>query len=116
MDAHFHAVLRRIARTAGLVVCLFIATFAADSAGDGLGAVVPHLLPAMIVLAVVLVAWRWDLVGGVAFMGLAVGYAFIARSHLDWILTVSLPLATTGALFLWVWRGRNDKGLRFRAS
>jgi len=116
MDAHFHAVLRRIARTAGLVVFLFIATFAADSAGDGLGAIVPHLLPAMIVLAIVVVAWRWDLAGGVAFMSLAVGYAFIARSHLDWILTVSLPLATTGALFLWSWRGRSDRGLRLTES
>jgi uncharacterized ion transporter superfamily protein YfcC len=116
MDARSHTLIRKIARTTGLVVFLFIAVLAADSVAEGLGAFFVHLIPSIIVLALVLVAWRWDLLGGLAFIFLACAYGFVARPHVSWILSVSLPLAATGALFVWSGRARNDRGLRMKES
>lgn len=65
-------------RVLGFVVAAFFAAFALDAAGEGPAAFLRHLTPALVLLAVVAIAWRWPAVGGVAFV----------------------------ALFLWRWRQR----------
>ena len=99
-----------IPRVLGILVCLFLSLFALDAFSDArpLGQALPdfviHLAPAMVLLAVVAASWRWEWVGGIAFLGLGVAYATVVTSRLDWILVISGPLLIVGALFLWSWR------------
>ena len=89
---------------------LFLSLFALDafSAGKPLPRALTdfafHLVPAAVVLAVVVLAWRRPWLGGVAFIGLAAGYALSVGSRLDWMIAISAPLLTVGLLFLWSWR------------
>ena len=94
-------------RVLGLVLTLFLAMFALDAFGPdtkpldaALGFII-HLLPAGLMLGVVLVAWRWEWVGGVLFFLLAFGYGVMTRGRVSWMLVVSVPMIVVGALFLW---------------
>jgi hypothetical protein len=93
-------------RMLGVAMALFVAAFAADVFVEGLGfwktfaALLIHLLPAGIVAAIVAVAWRWPVAGGLLFLAAGVGYAVMARDHLSWILVLSGPLWLIGTLFI----------------
>jgi hypothetical protein len=98
-------------RVLGVATCAFIGLFALDAFSeakpvrDALADFAIHLIPALVLLAVVALAWRWEWIGGVMFMGLAVIYATtMARGHLDWMLVIGGPLLVVGSLFLWSWR------------
>ncbi len=97
-------------RVLGILVSLFVGLFALDAFSQGKPFVqaIPdfliHLVPAIVLLALVGVSWRWEWIGGVAFLALALGYATtMARGHVDWMLAISGPLAVVGALFLMSW-------------
>jgi uncharacterized membrane protein YwaF len=60
-----------------------------------------HLVPAVIVLAILSIAWRWEWAGGVLFFALAIGYGFLADGRVSWMLAISMPLVIEGVLFLW---------------
>ena len=103
-------VLRWAPRVLGLLVTLFIGMFALDAFSEGkpiLHALADfgiHLIPALILLAVVLASFKWEWIGGLAFIALALIYALtMARGRLDWMLTISGPLLLVGGLFLWSW-------------
>ena len=102
-------------RILSILVSLFIGMFALDAFGQGkplleaLPDFVVHLIPAFVLLALVGASWRWEWIGGVTFMGLAVLYATTkAREHLDWMLVISGPLMVVGALFFWSWRHHGE--------
>jgi hypothetical protein len=95
-------------RVLGVALCLFLGMFALDAFSEGKGwAALPdfviHLLPALVLLAVVVASWRHPWIGGTTFLLLAVGYAMAAWSHPQWILVISGPLTFVGVLFLWAW-------------
>lgn len=97
-------------RILGILVSLFIGMFALDALGTGqpwLAALADfgiHLVPAVVLLALVAVSFRWEWIGGVAFVGLAIVYALtMSRGRLDWVVIISGPLAVVGGLFLWSW-------------
>jgi hypothetical protein len=99
-------------RLLGILVSLFIGMFALDAFSEGrpfleaLGAFAVHLVPALVLLGVVAAAWRWEWIGGVAFVGLALYYAWLVapRGRYDWILVISGPLLVAGVAFFWSWR------------
>jgi hypothetical protein len=102
-------------RILGILVSLFIGMFALDAFSQGkpffeaLPDFVVHLIPAFVLLALMGASWRWEWIGGVAFIGLAVLYAMtMARGHLDWVLVISGPLMVVGALFVWSWRRHGE--------
>ena len=87
----------------------FLALFALDAfQGPSPLAAIPgflmHLLPALLVLAVVALAWRVPLLGSALFLLLAVGYAVMVRWRLDWVAAVGGPLVLVALLFLLSWR------------
>lgn len=89
---------------------LFISLFSLDvfSEYHGWGVVLPlfiHLIPAFFLLAVVLVSWKYDLVGAVAFLGFAVWYVFAAGFDRpwSWYAGISGPATVLGILFLVSW-------------
>ena len=102
-------------RILGVGLCVFVGLFALDafsenaSLGAALAGFAVHLIPALVLLLLVALSWRWEWVGGLACIALAALYAAsVAGSHPDWILVISGPLFLVGALFLWSWR-RHDE-------
>jgi len=97
-------------RVLGILVSMFIGLFALDAFGEGkpflqaFPEFIIHLIPAFVLLGLVVVSFRWEWIGAVAFIGLAVVYAVtMSKGRLDWMLTISGPLLVVGALFLWSW-------------
>ena len=95
-------------RIAGIALALFLSLFALD-AFDGrsffgaLPGFLIHLTPALLVFAVVALAWRMPIVGAVAFPIFALGYAVMVGGRADWIAVIAGPLAIIGVLFLVSW-------------
>ena len=94
-------------RVLGILVCCFLSAFSLDAFGakqafvQALPDFAIHIAPVLVLLAVVIVSWRWEWVGGLVFTGLAVIYAYATRDHLSWILIIAGPLLIVGVLFLW---------------
>lgn len=89
---------------------LFIGLFALDAfsatkpLADAVLDFLIHLVPALILLTIVIASWRYEWIGALAFLGLAIVYsATVARGRIDWMLIISGPLLIVGGLFLWSW-------------
>jgi hypothetical protein len=101
-------------RIMGILVAVFVSIFAFDVFGDGYGfwetvvALVMHLIPTLLVLAALIIAWRWEAVGGILFITLGAWYLITTLDHFDWCLIISGPLVLTGGLFVtdWAYRAR----------
>jgi Na+/H+-dicarboxylate symporter len=109
MTTTSNQLLRWSARILGILVSLFIGAFALDAFREqrplpqAFPDFISHLVPAVVLLAVVAASFRWEWIGAVAFIGLATLYALISGGRLDWVLAISGPLLTVGGLFLWSW-------------
>ncbi|HOB51959.1 MAG TPA: hypothetical protein PK176_05325 [Acidobacteriota bacterium] len=103
-------------RVLGILFATFISLFALDVFEGGfrfpdtLIALFMHLIPTFLLVITLLVAWRWEWVGTVVFIGLAVYYVVWAWGRFPWVTyaAISGPLAVMGGLFLlnWVWRAK----------
>lgn len=96
-------------RVAGILIAALLAVFALDAFNNhsllsGLPEFAIHLIPSLLVLIVVAIAWKFEWIGAIAFIGLAVLYALMVRGRLDWIIIISGPLTIVGVLFLVSWR------------
>jgi hypothetical protein len=62
--------------------------------------VLTHLLPAVVLLAALVLAWRWPIIGAVAFLGYAL--VTVATWFPEWIYAplVTIPPLIVGVLFL----------------
>lgn len=92
----------------------FICIFALDVFSENHGswpavlAFTIHLIPAMVVVAMLLVAWRWEWIGAALFSFAAAAYAWmVLPRHLDWAAGIAGPLLVIGALFLVNWLQRS---------
>lgn len=96
---------------------LFVSLFAADAFAPGLtiwqqiGGFFIHLIPSFILLAFLIVAWKWELIGGIIIMviGLVLSpFVFMLnynRNHSFWmslgiILMITIPFVVVGILFI----------------
>ena len=100
-------------RIAGILVAAFLGLFALDAFDGGplaqtLPAFLIHLVPSFLVLAVVAAAWKFEWIGAVAFVALAVLYAVMVRGRMDWIAVISGPLLIVAVLFLVSWMRRAE--------
>ena len=114
MKKRSRALLLWSPRLLAILVSLLLSLFALDAFGnektvsEALPEFAIHVAPMILLLAVAAVSWRWEWVGGVAFTGLAAGYAYVARNHASWVLCISVPLLVVGVLFLWSWRRHRE--------
>lgn len=109
--------LHWLPRALCILAILFVSLFAADAFAPGLtigqqlGAFFIHLIPSFVLLALLVVAWRWELVGGIALTatGLALSpFVFALNYHrthsigvsLGIILVITIPFAVVGVLFI----------------
>ena len=96
-----------VPRALALALALFLAIFALDvfeggaSAGEVAAALFMHLIPSLLILAVLAVAWRRERAGAFLYLVLA-GAAlwFFAGNGAGQAITV-VPLFALSALFLW---------------
>ena len=114
------AILRWTPRIGVLIFAAFMSLFALDVFGQGTSlwettvGLMMHLIPTALLRVVLLVAWRWPWIGGVAF--LLVAGLFVLQFGGGWgdqwslyLLFVGTP-ALMGALFLANWWLRDDMG------
>ena len=106
-----------IPRSLGILAILFISMFALDSFGVGMSmwqqfySLLMHLIPSVVLILFLAVAWKWELVGGIIFVCLGLGFMpFIymmnfQMNHSAWmslgvILAINLPFIVVGILFI----------------
>ncbi|MFA5083788.1 MAG: hypothetical protein WC475_00160 [Candidatus Paceibacterota bacterium] len=97
---------------------LFLSLFALDvfSEYSGWNAVLPlliHLLPSLVLIGIVIVAWKYELAGAIAFLGFAVFYVCAAGLNRpwSWYASISGPSAVVGILFLVSWFQKKKSGM-----
>lgn len=104
-------------RILGILAIVFISLFALDSFNPNLtiwqqmtGFLI-HLIPSFILLGLLIIAWKWEYVGGIIFtiIGLALSpFVFIKNyemNHSIWtsafiVLTITFPFVVVGVLFV----------------
>jgi hypothetical protein len=102
-------------RVLALLAALFVGLFALDvfSEGHPLGEAIVgfiiHLTPTWLILAALIIAWRWERLGGAAFLALAAGFLFWFGLNWNVVLILALPAAVIGLLFLADWRYRSQR-------
>ena len=99
-------------RVACMLFAMFISVFALDVFKESEGflvttiALLMHLVPSFMVLAVLLIAWRWEWFGTLAFTALGVFYVvyFWGRFPLSTYATIAGPLFVLAVLFSVNWK------------
>jgi hypothetical protein len=110
-------IIQWIPRILGILTILFISMFALDSFVPGMpflqqvAGFLIHMVPSFVLLVFLLVAWKWELVGGsiLLILGLAfVPFIYMMNFHMNnsvWmslgvILVINGPVLLVGALFV----------------
>ena len=100
-------------RVLSLAFVLLLSLFALDvfSAYTGMSVLLPlfmHLLPALGLLIVSIVAWKYEWVGAVVFLGFAALYVWDVgwAKPWSWYATIAAPSALVGILYLISWSQR----------
>jgi len=100
-------IIHWLPRILSIAFVLFLSLFALDVFGEYSGwqaflGFLIHLLPSFVLLAVILIAWKYNLVGAIAFFGSAVFYVFMVGFDRpwSWYVGISGPAAVVGILFL----------------
>lgn len=100
-----------------IIAILFISLFALDAFAPGLtiwqqiGDFLIHLIPSFILLILLIIAWKWELIGGIIFTVIGLGLSPIVfihnynMNHSVWmslgiISTITIPFAVVGILFI----------------
>ncbi|NCN98564.1 hypothetical protein COU62_03210 [Candidatus Pacearchaeota archaeon CG10_big_fil_rev_8_21_14_0_10_35_219] len=90
-----------------IVLIIFISIFALDVFSDFTGvellvALFMHLIPSLILIVVLVVAWKWEKIGGILFIITAIVTTIFFKTYQDIIvfLLISLPPLAIGILFL----------------
>ena len=95
-------------RILGILFAVFISLFALDVFGEGYGfweailALLIHLVPTYLVIVALILAWRWERIGGSLFITLGAFYLIWTWGKFPWVayLAISGPLTLIGLLFL----------------
>lgn len=110
-------IIRWTPRILCILAVLFVSLFAFDSFdprltfAQQLGGFFIHLIPSFVLLILLLIAWRWELAGGILLATLALGFAVpiffgnYRNNHSVWIslgiiMAINLPFILAGALFI----------------
>lgn len=100
-----------------ILAILFVSIFALDAFGEGMTlwqqikAFLMHLIPSFALLIILIVAWKFELVGGIIFTLIGVIFSPIIFIHnlnmndsywlsIGIIMTITFPFILTGVLFI----------------
>lgn len=100
-----------------MLAIMFVSIFALDAfypdktIWQQLGAFLMHLIPSFILVIFLIVAWKWELIGGIIFTLIGIGFSPIIYLHnfnmnhsvwmsLGIILSITFPFVVIGVLFI----------------
>ncbi len=100
-----------------ILAILFVSMFALDSFSPELtiwqqiGGFLMHLVPSYVLIAILLIAWRWELIGGIFLILISAGMSPFIYQHnynmnhsvlisLEIILMINFPFFIAGVLFV----------------
>jgi hypothetical protein len=106
-----------IPRIICILAILFISLFALDAFEPNLtiwqqiGAFLMHLIPSFVLIALLIVAWKWELIGGIVFtiIGIAMSPLIFVHNYrmnnsiwmsIGIIMTITIPFVLVGILFI----------------
>ena len=121
-------VIHWLPRIICILAILFISLFAADAFEHGntiwekLGAFLMHLIPSFILTLFLIIAWKWELIGGIIFTAIGLGfspYIFIHNYNMNHsvalstaiVMAITMPFVVVGILFLISHRMKKKKDL-----
>jgi hypothetical protein len=93
-------------RVLGIIFAVFLGLFALDVFSEGYSiaetilALLMHLIPTFLVIIALGIAWRWERIGAILFIALAIIYILVSAGG-SWV--ISAPLFVIGGLFLVDW-------------
>ncbi len=98
-------------RIAGIGLIIFVSLFALDvfdthvTLWAQVGGFIIHLAPSFVLALVLLLAWKFELIGAIAYMVIAFLYYILTggREHWSAYVTISGSLFLVGILFLMDW-------------
>ena len=102
------------------IICIlfacFVSIFALDVFAEGYSfwetvfAFVMHQIPTLLVVVILLIAWRWEWVGGLLFVALGVFYIVMSwgRFPITNYIIMAGPLFLVGVLFFLNWRYKDE--------
>lgn len=105
-------VLHWTPRVLGILFALFVSLFALDVFNESRGfwetalAFLIHLAPVGILLVLLGIAWRWEMAGGILFIGIGFAYLVMTWGRFPWpvyAVMSGIPWLL-GTLFLLDWR------------
>jgi hypothetical protein len=103
-------------RVVSILFIIFLSLFALDVFDENLDflgtilALLMHLLPSIILTIIIIISWKYEIVGGIAFIAAGIFYIvslFIKNFELykiAWIFLIALPTFIIGILFLKNWK------------
>jgi hypothetical protein len=119
MDKKINKFIYWAPRIASILFILFLTLFSLDIFGQGYSfsetvvGLLMHNIPAFILLVVLLISWKHEIVGGIAFILAGLLYTAMIIMNaiqgsfewymLSWILTIAGPAFIVGILFIVNW-------------
>lgn len=111
-------------RILSILFACFLALFSLDIFDSEVGfkdiaiGLLMHNIPTIVLLFITLVAWKYELVGTVAFALAGLAYAVLVFSGADelwytrilWVVNISGPAFLIAGLYYIGWRRKKDKG------
>jgi len=100
-----------------ILAILFVSVFAADAFSPNLtiwqqfSAFVIHLIPSFLLIVFLIIAWKWEYIGGILFILIGLGFSPIVfllnykmndsiLMSLVVIMTITMPFVIVGVLFI----------------
>ena len=108
-------------RALSIAYIVFLSLFALDVFSEGNGfrttilALIIHLIPALVLLAGLILAWRWEWIGAALYAAAGLVYVITVLPQrispamkLNWILVIAGPAFLVAAMFLASWLRRGE--------
>lgn len=106
-------------RILGILFAIFLSLFALDvfekgkSFSEILIALLIHLIPVYCVVILLIIAWRWELIGAILFFLYAIAFTILTNFKFQWpaYLLICGPLVLISILFFlnWIHRPQPQK-------
>ena len=100
-------ILYWVPRVLGILFAVFISLFSLDVFGEYgfpivLVALFMHNVPTFILIGVLLIAWKWNFIGGILYVLLGLFYILMMRGDVDLIVFLMIPgvVFLVGVLFM----------------
>lgn len=101
-------ILYWLPRVLAIAAILFMMVFSLDcfenqGFKDVLTCFIMHNIPAFIIIIVLVIAWKWEFIGGILFLAVFLGGSIYFRgfSTNPAVFVVMTPFLVTGVLFIW---------------